>query len=233
MSQSRKRRPAMNEVRPGALDDSIDELRSQLQELRASRSRVVAAADTERRRIERALHDGAQQHLVALTVNLQLARRLADSDPAGLKTLLDEIRHDAQEALEDIRRLAWQVYPSLLLDRGLVEALRAATSEAVIPTRVEGTGVGRCASEIEAAVYFCCLELIQSAAEHVQAEARAVIRIRQEPTVLIFEMIVPGDDPDGWTQMDPIAIRDRVGAVGGRLAITSEAGQATYVGTIP
>jgi len=222
----------MNEVRPGALDDSIDELRSQLQELRASRSRVVAAADTERRRIERALHDGAQQHLVALTVNLQLARRLADSDPAGLKTLLDEIRHDAQEALEDIRRLAWQVYPSLLPDRGLVEALRAAASEAAIPTRVEATGVGRCASEIEAAVYFCCLELLQSAAEHVQAE-RAVIRIRQEPALLIFEVIVPGDDPDGWTQMDPIAIRDRVGAVGGRLAITSEAGQATYVGTIP
>ena len=224
----------MDEVRPGALDDSIDELRFQLEELRASRSRVVAAADTERRRIERELHDGAQQHQVALTVHLQLARRLADSDPAGLKTLLDEIRHEALEALEDVRRLAWQIYPSLLLDRGLVEALRAAASEAVIPTRVEATGVGRCASDIEAAVYFCCLELLQSAAEHVRAEERAVIRIRQEPAVLTFEVIVHGDDLEGWTQMDPIDIRDRLGAVGGRLAVTSEAGRATcYAGTIP
>ena len=222
----------MNEVRPGALDDSIDELRFQLEELRASRSRVVAAADTERRRIERELHDGAQQQLIAVTVNLQLARQLADSDPAGLKTLLDEIRHDAQEALKDLRRLARQIYPSLLPDRGFVEALRSAASEAVIPTRVEGTGVGRCASEIEAAVYFCCLELLQSAAEHLQAE-RASIRICQEPAVLTFEVIVHGVDLEGWTQMDPIGIRDRVGAVGGRLAITSEAGRATYAGTIP
>ena len=187
----------MDEVPPGALDDSIDELRFQLEELRASRS-------------------------------------LADSDPAGLKTLLNEIRHDALEALEDVRRLAWQIYPSLLLDRGPVEALRAAASEAVIPTRVEATGVGRCASEIEAAVYFCCLELLQSAAEHVQAEERAAIRIGQERAVLTFEVIVHGDDLEGWTQMDPIDIRDRLGSVGGRLAVTSEAGRATcYTGTIP
>src|SRR5438876_4805643 len=99
--------------------------RLEVEELRASRARVVAAADAERRRIERDLHDGVQQHLVALAVNLQLARQLADSDPEALRSLLDDLTRDVHEALESVRALARQVYPPLLLDRGLAEALRS------------------------------------------------------------------------------------------------------------
>src|SRR6478736_1340083 len=128
----------MDEALLGPLDEgSLEELRLQVEELRASRARVVGAADTLRRGIERDLHDGAQQRLVALAVNLQLARQFADSDPAALKTLLEEIGCDVQQALDDVRQLACRVYPSLLLDRGLVEALRAAASDAAVSTRVE------------------------------------------------------------------------------------------------
>src|SRR5436309_1484166 len=105
---------------------ALDELRVEVEDLRASRSRVVAAADAGRRQIERDLHDGAQQHLVALSVNLQLARRLLENDPAAAVALLDEIGRDVRTALDDVRALAYRVYPPLLLDRGLVEALLAA-----------------------------------------------------------------------------------------------------------
>src|SRR5262245_32104854 len=94
---------------------SLDELSRELEELRASRTRVMAAADGERRRIERGLHDGVQQHLIALAVSLQLARELADSDPAALKALLEDITRDVREALESVRALAHGIYPSLLI----------------------------------------------------------------------------------------------------------------------
>src|ERR671934_2680017 len=103
---------------------------NEIEELRASRARVVEAADAERRRTERELHDGVQQHLVALAVNLQVARQLADSDPDALKELLDELTRDVHEALESVRALARQIYPPLLLDLGLANALRNAAVEA-------------------------------------------------------------------------------------------------------
>src|SRR2546425_5672749 len=106
--------------------DSPEELRLQVEELQASRARVVAAADAERRRIERDLHDGAQQHLVALAVNLQLALQLADTDSAAAKALLEEMSADVREALDGVRELAEGIYPPLLLDRGLTDALKGA-----------------------------------------------------------------------------------------------------------
>src|SRR5947207_4337724 len=135
---------------------------NEIEELRASRARVVEAADAERRRTERSLHDGVQQHLVALAVNLQLARQLAESDPEALKTLLDELTRDVHEALESVRALAREVYPPLLLDRGLAEALRSAASEA--GAQVELETAERFPPELEAAVYFCCVELLRPGA---------------------------------------------------------------------
>lgn len=225
----------MDEALLGPLDEgSLEELRLQVEELRASRARVVGAADALRRGIERDLHDGAQQRLVALAVNLQLARQFADSDPAALKTLLEEIGCDVQQALDDVRQLAWRIYPSLLLDRGLVEALRAAASDAAVSTRVEAPALGRYPSEVEATVYFCCFEALQGAAEHAGAGERATIRVRHEHGALRFEVCLDGADLEQWARQDLSSVADRLGALGGRLTIMSEAGQAACVsGTIP
>lgn len=218
-------------------EPSCDELLLEVEELRASRARVVAAADAERRRIERDLHDGAQQHLVALAVNLQLVRQLADSDPAGAKTLLEEIARDVREALESVRELAHGIYPPLLLDRGLAEALGAAGSAAVIPTRVEAAALDRFPPEIEATVYFCCLEALQNAARHAGAGARAHVRAWHDQGTLHFEV---EDDGAGFepatTTMGAglTGMSDRLGALGGRLTISSEPGRGARVsGAVP
>ena len=211
----------------------MDEVLLEVEELRASRARVVVAANAERRTIERDLHDGAQQYLIALAVNLQLARRLADSDPAALKLLLDEIGQHVHDALDDVRRLAWRIYPSFLLDRGLVEALRAAAAEAVIPTRVEATAIDRYSPELEATAYFCCVEMLQAAAEHPEASERATIRVSDSQDALRFDVIVDGGDYEQWAKRNLIGISDRLGALGGRLAISSEVGGTCIAGTIP
>ncbi len=213
-----------------------DELRLRLEELRASRARVVAVADAERRRIERDLHDGAQQHLVALAVNLQLARQLADSDPAAAKALLEELGRDVREALESVRELAHGIYPPLLLDRGLSEALRAAAAAATIPTRLEASAVARYPPEIEATVYFCCVEALRNAAAHAGPGATATVRLWRDGEWLVFDVT---DDGIGFEGTEPRGaglnnISDRLGAFDGRLTITSEPGQGTRVsGTIP
>ena len=213
---------------------SLDELRLQVEELRASGARMLAAADAERRRIERDLHDGAQQHLVALAVNLQLARQLADSDPDSAKTLLEEIARDVREALEDVRQLAQRVYPPLLLDYGLADALQAAAVDAPIPTRVEAAALDRCPPEIEATAYFCCLEALQSAGEHTASGTRATIRAWHDQGALRFEVTVDDANFGEWAKGDLTGMSDRLGALGGRLAVSSGAGQGTCVsGTIP
>ncbi len=225
----------MDEALPGAPDgSSFDELRLQLEELRASRARVVTAADSLRRRIERDLHDGVQQQLVALAVNVQLGRERVQSDPTGFSELLEEIGLAVQEALEDVRQLAWRIYPSLLLDRGLVEALRAAASDCSIPTRVEATALGRHSPEVEATVYFCCLEMLQNADQRAEAGERATIRLSHEQAALRFELSVDGADSEQWAKPDLTATSDRLGAVGGRLTMPSGPGRGTVVsGTIP
>jgi signal transduction histidine kinase len=207
---------------------SLDELRLQIEELRASGARMLVAADAERRRIERDLHDGAQQHLVALAVNLQLARQLADSDLDAAKTLLEEIARDVRDALEDVRRLAQRVYPPLLLDQGLADALQAAAVDARIPTRVEADALERYSPEIEATAYFCCVEALQNAG------ARATVRAWSEQGALRYEVTVDDADFAEWAKGDLSSMRDRLGALGGRLAVSAEAGRGTCVsGTIP
>jgi signal transduction histidine kinase len=219
------------------MDGSLDDLRLEVEELRASRARVIAAADAERRRIERDLHDGAQQHFVALSVNLQLARQLADSDPAALTRLLEELGRDVRDALNEVRDLAHRIYPPLLLDRGLTEALREAASAVDIDARVEAAELDRYPPEIEATVYFCCLEALQNAARHAGRGARATVRVRHERGALRFEVADDGAgfEPDVRPPGAGLAgMSDRVGAVAGRLTIRSAPGRGTIVsGTIP
>lgn len=215
---------------------SFDELRLELDELRASRARVVAAADAERLSIERDLHDGPQQHLVALAVNLQLARQLVDSDPDGARELLDAIGRDVREALENVRELAHRIYPPLLLDRGLAEALRAAAAAAGIPTTVEADAIDRCPPELEAAAYFCCLEALGNAARHGGPGVRATVRVWREPFVLRFDV---ADNGVGMAATKPHGaglngIGDRLAAIDGHLTVVTEPGRGTCVsGTVP
>jgi len=216
---------------------SPDELRGEIEELRASRARVVAAANAERRRIERDLHDGAQQHLVALAVNLQLARQLADSDPAAARTLLDEIGGDVREALECVRALAQRIYPPLLLDRGLTDALGAVGAGTGIRTRVQVATRDRYAPDIEAAVYFCCLEALQNASKHAGAGALATVRLWHEQSELLFEIVdnCAGFEPrpERWGE-GLMHMSDRLAALGGVLTVSSELGRGTRIaGRIP
>jgi signal transduction histidine kinase len=174
-------------------------------------ARLSATADAERRRIERELHDGAQQDLVALAVNLQLVRELADADPAATKSLLDELRRDVQETLDGLRSLAHGVYPSLLPLRGLVDALRT------LPVPIETTGLARYPLEVEETVYFCCVELLR------HADASTSGRVWQEAGSVCFA--ISGDVDDA----DLSVVRDRVAARGGR--VTTSAGETC--GAIP
>jgi signal transduction histidine kinase len=212
-----------------ALQSTLDDLRRTNAELRASRTRLVAAADAERRRIERDLHDGAQQHLVALAVNLRLARDLAAEDPTAADELLAQLGVDVRDAIGQVRALAHGIYPPLLVDAGLGEALRAAAARSAQPVTVD-VEVGRHAPDVEAAVYFCCLEALQNAAKHAP-EATVSIRVWEDSGVR-FEV---ADDGPGF---DPAAVRaghgfqnmgDRLGAVGGAVTWTSTPGGGTRV----
>ena len=229
---------ALRNVRlDSALQASLDELRMQADELRASRTRVVAAADAERRRIERDLHDGAQQHLIALAVNLRLARQLADSDAPATRALLDDLAAEVQEALDELREIAHGIYPPVLVDRGLVEGLRNAIARAPLGARLETGVVHRYRPEVEATVYFCCLEALQNTGKHAGSKARATVRLWEELDALQFQVSDDGAGFDAGTKPPGAGLTnmgDRLGALGGRLSIQSSPGEGTRVtGVIP
>jgi signal transduction histidine kinase len=219
-----------------ALQTTLDEVRKQADELRQSRARVVASGDAERRRIERNLHDGAQQHLVALAVNLRLARDIiTDDTDAGLE-MLDQLADEVQETIQEVRQLAHGIYPPLLVDSGLVEALRAAANRNPLPVEISADGIGRYPSETEAAVYFCCLEALQNAAKHAP-ESHVDLHLWEEAGGLLFTVADdgPGFDPDraqkghGYVNM-----ADRLGAIGGTVRWESEIGTGSVVvGSVP
>jgi signal transduction histidine kinase len=229
---------AVNKARlDSALQGSLDRLRRQAVELQASRGRLVAAADEERRRIERNLHDGAQQHLVALAVKARLVEQLTERDPERARSLMNQLQDDVKSAIDELRSLAHGIYPPLLSSAGLGEAMTAACRRAPLPASVEADVAGRYAPEIEAAVYFCCLEALQNAAKHAGAGASARVRIWEEAGVLLFEVADDGagfepsrnGDGAGLTNM-----RDRLGAVGGTLRVESGAGRGTRIeGAVP
>jgi signal transduction histidine kinase len=221
-----------------ALQDSLDEVRRQADELRRSRARIVEATDLERRRIERDLHDGAQQHLVALAVSTRLARQIADSDPEATKEMLDQIAADLQEAVQELRNLAHGIYPPLLMDRGLPDALRAAADRAPLPADVVAEGVGRYPQQVEAAIYFCCLEALQNAGKHAGPDATITVDLREEHGALLFSVADTGAgfDPDGDAGHGHgfVNMADRVGAFGGSLRVDSAPGRGTTIsGRVP
>jgi signal transduction histidine kinase len=221
-----------------ALQKSLEELRDKAEELQESRARIVAASDAARRQIERNLHDGAQQHLVALAVNVRLARKLAETDPAGSLEILDQLGEGLQSAVQELRALAHGIYPPLLADRGIEEALRSAAGRAVLPTNVDAAELARYSPEVEAAVYFCCLEALQNAGKHAGPDATVKIRVWQEPGALAFEV---SDDGAGFASNGAkgkgagfVNMGDRVGAMGGSLKVRSALGAGTSItGTIP
>jgi signal transduction histidine kinase len=221
-----------------ALQESLDEVRRQADELRASRARIVAAADAARRQIERNLHDGAQQHLVALAVNVRLARQLAERDPEASGKILDQLGEGIQEAVQELRSLAHGIYPPLLIDRGIAEALRSAAGRAALPTEVDAEGLERYSPEREAAVYFCCMEALQNAGKHAGAGASAFVRVWDDGVNLCFEVRDTGAGFDATGTMSSgagfVNMSDRVGAIGGALTVQSAPGQGTTVsGRIP
>jgi signal transduction histidine kinase len=207
-----------------------------VEDLRESRRRLVAAQDLERRRLERNIHDGAQQQLVALTVKLRLARQVLGKDPSRVDGMLDELAGETQRALEDLRDLARGIYPPLLADKGLGAALDAQASRSPVPTHVEADGVGRYAPEIEAAVYFSCLEAMQNIAKYAAASS-ATIQLREVPGRLEFLIQDDGVGFDATatsygTGLQGIA--DRLAALDGALAVASTPGAGTAItGSLP
>jgi signal transduction histidine kinase len=219
-----------------ALQESIENLRVANDDLRASRARIVATGDAERRKIERNLHDGAQQHLVALAVNLRLTKDMLADDPEGAVEMLDALADAVKDTIQELRDLAHGIYPPLLMDSGLSEALRAAASRSPLGVSVTTDGIGRYSSEIEAAVYFCCLEALQNASKHAP-EASVAITVRVDGDVLGFEVaddgpgfeVATAKSGHGFTNMS-----DRLGAIGGSVDWQSTPGVGTTIsGSIP
>jgi signal transduction histidine kinase len=205
------------------------ELRASIEELRASRRRLVEAQNLERRKLERNLHDGAQQQLVALKVRLGLMDRLA-GDPERVRQVAGELQDAVQEALDDLRDLARGIYPPLLADKGLAVALEAQARKAV-GTSVEADGIGRYPEEIESAVYFCALEAMQNVAKYAQA-GTTVVRLAETDGSLLFEI---QDDGRGFDPRETgygtglQGMADRLDAIGGELEVTSGPGRGTVV----
>ena len=207
-----------------------------IEELRASRQRLVAAQDEERRKIERNIHDGVQQQLVALTVQLRLAEQLVATDPGRAQALIGQVGGQTNAALEDLRDLARGIYPPVLADKGLTAAIESQARRAALPVTVVADGVGRYSREVESAVYFCALEALNNVAKYANASA-ASVRLAQTNGTLRF---VVGDDGVGFDTASGAhgtglqGMADRLDAIGGELQVTSERGQGTtVVGLVP
>jgi signal transduction histidine kinase len=203
---------------------------------REGRRRLIDAAEQERRRIERNIHDGAQQQLVAISVKLGLVRTIVEKDPARAGELLEALRADAQEALEALREMTRGSCPPVLADAGLEAALTQKAAGATVPVVVQAGGLGRFPLHVETAVYFCCLEAVQNATKHARAGG-VIVSLRRSASDLIFTV---ADDGAGF---EPSAVRrgvglrsleERVEALGGTLVVRSSPGAGTTVtGRVP
>ena len=207
-----------------------------IEELRASRQRLVTAQDEERRRIERNIHDGAQQQLVALSVQLRLAESMVGKEPEKERQLLHRLQAATAEALEDLRVLARGIYPPLLAEEGLVVAIESQARKSATPVEVESKNLGRYPQHVEAAVYFCALEALNNVAKYADASS-ARVRLTARDGTLTFEV---ADDGVGF---DPAetgygtglqGMADRLAAIGGDFEVRTRAGSGTTVkGTVP
>ena len=209
----------------------LTELSTLAEALRMSRQRLVDAQDAERRRLERDIHDGAQQHLVALAVNLRLAHTLAVRSPERADRLVAEQCEAATATIETITSLSRGIYPSLLVDEGLAAALRTAISRSPLPIELIGADTGRYPAGVEAAAYFCALEALQNSAKHSSAKAIR-LDLRGGPSLL---QVTVQDDGAGFDLGAAHAgaglanMRDRVESVGGTLTIETTASRGTLV----
>ena len=213
-----------------------EELRARLEDLQAAQKRLVEAQDEERRKLERNIHDGAQQQLVALTVKLRLAEGLVERDPARLRDMLRGLQGETQTALEDLRDLARGIYPPLLADQGLGAALEAQARKSPVPVRVEPDGIGRYPQAVEAAVYFSVLEALQNVAKYAEA-TQVVVSLAQRDGHLAFAV---EDDGRGFDQETATrgsglqGIADRLGALDGVVDVRSAPGAGTTIsGRVP
>ncbi len=207
-----------------------------LAELRASRQRLVTAQDDARRRLERNLHDGAQQQLVALKIKMGIARTMAQRDEADqVAALLDQLTTEADDAIDTLRDLARGIYPPLLASEGLGVALASQASKAALPVTVEAGAIGRYPQELEAAVYFCCLEALQNIAKYADADA-ATIELSHVGDELTFTVRDDGCGFDAHTAPGSglVNMFDRVDALGGSLHVDTAPGRGcTITGTLP
>jgi signal transduction histidine kinase len=212
------------------LAERLEELTARAAELRASRERLVEAQDAERRRLERDIHDGAQQHLVALTVNLRLAETLATRAPERAADVLAQQSVAATEAIATLVDLSRGIYPRTLEAEGLVPALRAATATSAVPVRLSADELPRLAPDVEAALYFCTLEALQNAAKHAGATA-VDVEVRSLPDGSVRVRVA--DDGRGFhiersrAGVGLANMQDRIDAVGGALRLTSQPGAGT------
>ncbi len=204
--------------------ETLERLRAEVAELRAARKRLVLAADADRRRIERSLHGGVQQHLVALAVRLQLAESALEADPAGAKALLDEMSRDVQDALDEAAQLAQRIYVPLL-ELGLAVALRSAAVSAGVPASVEVSAGSSYPPELLHTVYTCWLDAL----EH-DGDIRPSVTVRDDDDALLFDVVWAADPSESGLDR----LRDRVEALGGRLTVRSEpAGGVRVSGSLP
>ncbi len=215
------------------LDNRRAELLIRSQELEASRERLIASQDAERSRLERDLHDGAQQHLVALTVNLRVAYTIVDRSPVRAATVLAKQAVAADVAIETLSTLSRGIYPRKLADEGLGAALRSAVAGSAMPVAIDTAGLQRLPPPVEAALYFCCMEAVQNAAKHSEA-AMVSVRLMEDSDRWVLTV---ADDGTGFDQAHATAasgiglasMRDRLDAVGGHVEIVSGEDAGTTV----
>ena len=203
---------------------TLDGLRREIEELRASRRRLALVGDAERRDIERALHGGVQQDLVGLAAILEVVAGSVESDPAAAKGLLEEMQREVRRALTELQELANRIFPPLLEVGGLVAELRAAATRAGVQARLDVDVDGSTPPEIAGAVYFCALD----AFERASAGIPVVVRVWGEEGALAFEI-----DADGNLGPERRAPHDRVEALGGRVTITAPGDRTTVAGSLP
>jgi signal transduction histidine kinase len=215
-------------VAAALLGPSQHQLQARVDALQVSRDRAVDTAEAERRRIERDLHDGAQQRLVALAMDLGMARAKLETDPAAGAALVGEAHEEAKRALAELRDLARGIHPAVLADRGLDAAISALAARSPVPVGVEVT-TGRLPGPVESAAYFVVAEALTNAAKHAGA-AEIGVRITRHRDLLVVEVIddgAGGADPAKGTGLRGLA--DRVAAVDGRLTVTSPSGGPTVI----
>jgi signal transduction histidine kinase len=207
------------------------EAEATMRELQRSRARIAAGAEHERRRIERDLHDGAQQRLVALRIELELAEDVVRADPERGAARLRELEHEVDEALEELRALAHGVYPPALADRGIEEALRGVAQRSSIRVDLVSHDIRRYSTEVEAAVYFCILEALQNVHKHATGARRIVVTLDAGVgEELRFSV---RDDGAGAAAIEEGAgmtnMRDRLAAIGGEVVVASTPGVGTVI----